>query len=151
MKVIAKGAVRLPCASANLRRAERVITRFYEAQLRPSGVKGTQFTLLQALDTVQGISQKGLAELLEMDSTTLTRTLALLRGKGWVVSEAGADRREWRFRLTTKGQSEFRKALPYWQAAQSALKKALGTENWNRLLDSTVGIADIARSQAGFK
>ena len=71
-----KTAVRLPCACANLRRADRVVTRYYDAVLRPSGLHVTQFTLLQALNHASEISQKQLAELLEIDSTTLTRTLA---------------------------------------------------------------------------
>ena len=43
--------VRLSCACANLRRAARVITRLYDAALRPSGLSVAQFTLLQALNT----------------------------------------------------------------------------------------------------
>src|SRR5580704_4408110 len=86
--------VRLPCACANLRRADRVVTQFYDAVLRPSGLRVTQFTLLQALHHAPEISQKQLAELLAIDSTTLTRTLAHLRRKGWIRSGPGEDRRE---------------------------------------------------------
>src|SRR5258708_6979877 len=91
---------RLPCACANLRRADGVVTHFYDAALRPSGLSITQFTLLQALTLAPRISQKQLAELLEIDSTTLTRTLAPLRRKGWLRSAAGTDRRELRLSLT---------------------------------------------------
>jgi hypothetical protein len=79
--------VRLPCACANLRKASLVATQFYDAVLRPSGLRVTQFTLLQALNRAPGISQKNLAELLGVDSTTLTRTLAGLRRKEWLRSE----------------------------------------------------------------
>src|SRR5580704_3296791 len=89
-------AMRLPCACANLRRADRAVTQFYDAALRPSGLRATQFTLLQALTLSGEISQKQLGELLEIDSTTLTRTLVLLRSKGWLRSAAGTDRRELR-------------------------------------------------------
>jgi DNA-binding MarR family transcriptional regulator len=76
--------VRLSCACANLRRAARVTTRLYDAALRPSGLSVAQFTLLQALNTAPGMSQKQLAGLLEIDSTTLTRTLQPLRRAGWL-------------------------------------------------------------------
>ena len=56
-----------------------MVTRYYDAVLRPSGLQVTQFTLLQALHYASKISQKQLAELLEIDSTTLTRTLAPLQ------------------------------------------------------------------------
>src|SRR5579862_6558389 len=98
-RTLRKTAIRLPCACANLRRADRVVTQFYDAVLRPIGLRATQFTLLQALAAAPEISQKQLAELLEIDSTTLTRTLAPLRRKGWLHAETGADRRELRLSL----------------------------------------------------
>ncbi len=97
--------IRLPCACANLRRADRVVTQFYEAALRPAGMRITQFTLLQALQLAPGISQKQLGELLEIDSTTLTRTLAPLRSKGWLRSATGTDRRELRLSLTSRREA----------------------------------------------
>ena len=135
--------VRLPCACANLRRADRVVTQFYDAVLRPSGLRVTQFTLLQALHHAPEISQKRLAELLAIDSTTLTRTLALLRRKGWLHSEAGADRRELRLSLTAMGKREYERALPYWQSAQKRLQQALGKESWNHLMDAAVRTAGV--------
>src|SRR5437660_1327326 len=101
-----KTAVQLPCACANLRRAARVVSQFYDGIIRPSGLQISQFTLLQALHHAPGISQKQLAELLGIDSTTLTRTLALLRRRGWLHSETGADRRELQLLLTPAGKQE---------------------------------------------
>lgn len=138
-----KTAIRLPCACANLRRADRVVTRYYDAMLRPSGLHVTQFTLLQALQRAPEISQKQLADLLEIDSTTLTRTLAPLRRKGWLRSAAGEDRRALRLSLTAAGKREFKRALPSWQRAQKGLEQALGTENWNRLMDAAVLAAEL--------
>jgi DNA-binding MarR family transcriptional regulator len=138
-----KPAVRLPCTCANLRRADRVVTRYYDAMLRPSGLHSTQFTLLQALNEASEISQKRLAELLEIDSTTLTRTLAPLRRKGWLQSEAGADRLELRLSMTAAGKREYKRALPYWQSAQKGLEHALGKENWNHLIDAAVRTAGV--------
>ena len=80
-------------------------TQFYDAALRPSGLRITQFTLLQALTLASGISQKQLGELLQIDSTTLTRTLAPLRKKGWLRSATGTDRRELRLSLTCRGKT----------------------------------------------
>jgi DNA-binding MarR family transcriptional regulator len=137
-----KPGFQLPCACANLRRAGRAVTRYYDAALRASGLQVTQFTLLQALTYAPEISQKRLAELLEMDSTTLTRTLAPLRQKGWLRSEAGADRRELRHSLTGAGKREYKRALPYWESAQDGLKQAMGKEDWNRLMEVTARAVD---------
>ena len=135
-------SVRLPCACANLRRAAHVATHIYDDTLRPSGLRSTQFTLLQALNIAPSISQKQLGELLGLDSTTLTRTLARLRRKGWVRSRRGKDLRELRLSLTPAGQREFQRVLPYWESAQKRLQRALG-KHWNRIIDTAVRIAEV--------
>jgi DNA-binding MarR family transcriptional regulator len=135
--------IQLPCACANLRKASLVATQFYDAVLRPSGVRVTQFTLLQALNRAPGISQKNLAELLGVDSTTLTRTLAGLRRKGWLRSETGTDRRELRLFLMAAGQEEYKRALPYWRSAQRRLRQALGEGNWNQVMKAAVRTAEV--------
>jgi DNA-binding MarR family transcriptional regulator len=140
----AKAVVQLACACANLRRAGRVVSKYYDSVLRPTGLHVSQFTLLQALNIAAEITQKQLAELLEIDSTTLTRTLAPLREKGWLRSDAGADRRELRLSLTTAGKREYKRALPYWRRAQNGLEQALGKEAWNRLIDVAVRAAGVA-------
>jgi DNA-binding MarR family transcriptional regulator len=137
----------LPCACANLRRADRVVSQLYDDALRPSGLRITQFTLLQALTLAPGvskeISQRQLAELLAIDSTTLTRTLAPLREKGWLRSVPGTDRRELRLSLTAAGRRAYKRTLPYWRTAQKNLLRALGMENWNRLMETAVGTAGL--------
>jgi DNA-binding MarR family transcriptional regulator len=133
----------LPCACANLRKAALMATQIYDGMLRPAGVRTTQFTLLQALHHAPGVTQKKLANLIGIDSTTLTRTLGFLRGKGWIHSETGTDRRELRHCLTEAGQREYRRVLPYWQAAQRRLRKATGEEVWNQMMHAAVHIAEI--------
>ncbi len=134
----------LPCACASLRKAARVVTQFYDCMLRPSGMRPTQFTLLQALNTAPGISQKELAELLGIDSTTLTRTLSLIRRSQWLRSERGDDRRELRLYLTTAGHREYLRVLPYWRSAQTGLRRALGERNWREVMSAAVRTAGIA-------
>jgi DNA-binding MarR family transcriptional regulator len=99
---------------------------------------------LQALNRAPGISQKNLAELLGIDSTTLTRTLAGLRRKGWLRSEIGTDRRELRLFLMAAGLREYKRVLPYWQAAQRRLRQALGEENWDQVMNAAERIAEVA-------
>src|SRR5258708_37267298 len=83
----------LPCACQNLRRLPRVVTRIYDQELRKAGFEITQFGLLTALATTGKANQKLLSAGFAMDSTTLTRTLGLLRKQGWVQVERGEDRR----------------------------------------------------------
>jgi DNA-binding MarR family transcriptional regulator len=123
----------LSCACASLRRAARAVTRSYEAALKESGLQPTQFTLLQALEVMGQSSQRALADLLALDSTTLTRSLSPLEKRGWIRSGPGRDRREVRWSLTPAGRRLLAAALPAWERAQAHLRARLGASRWERL------------------
>ena len=123
----------LPCACANLRRASRAVTRLYDEELRTSGLKPTQFTLLMALDTAGETTQGDLGQILALDSTTLTRTLAPLLRRGSIRAVQGRDRRERHLSLTAEGRQRFNRARPYWERAQRRLKGSLGQSTWEQL------------------
>ena len=127
----------LPCMCASFRRSSRALTQHYDKALRPLGLRATQFTVLQALSLVGEVSQAELGEILAMDSTTLTRTLEIMGRHGWIAKHPGKDRREWRLSLTNFGKSQFKKALPSWQAVQSRLRGQLGGDRWEKLLSLT--------------
>jgi|HubBroStandDraft_6_1064221.scaffolds.fasta_scaffold02893_2 DNA-binding MarR family transcriptional regulator len=139
--------VSLPCGCANLRRAARIVTQRYDQNLQPAGIKTTQFTLLQALTRAGNISQGNLGDLLGLDSTTLTRTLALLRRKGWIQTKPGEDRREVRLTLTAEGRRKYLSALRYWQSAQRQLRGVLGEAGWKQMMESTILAATFAQQR----
>ena len=123
----------LPCTCANLRRAARVVTRLYNQQLRSGKIEITQFSILMALDRAGEISQGKLGNLLALDSTTLTRMLALLRERGWIQEKEGEDRRFRLIRLTTTGRAKLQDSLPHWKRAQDRMQSALGEDMMRRL------------------
>ncbi len=124
----------LPCLCANLRRAARALTQIYEEALRPVGVRGSQFTILQTLSLAGELTQGQMAHLLTMDSTTLTRTLAIMRRCGWISRRQGRDRREWRIQLSKAGKTKFERALPQWEKAQALVRKKLGERRWDEAM-----------------
>jgi DNA-binding MarR family transcriptional regulator len=124
---------RLPCACATLRRAARAITQHYDDALRPAGLRSSQFTLLQALELAKEIRQGDLGRMLAIDSTSLTRTLAIMVRSGWIARRRGDDRREQRFRLTSAGQAQLKSAYPYWERAQTQMRRKLGKTRWEAL------------------
>src|SRR5882672_8194183 len=107
----------LPCACQNLRRVTRIMTRIYDQELRKAGLEITQFGLLTALATTGEANQKRLSAGFAMDTTTLTRTLGLLRKQGWVRLKRGKDRREHLFSLTPAGKRKMEEAQPHWEVA----------------------------------
>ena len=135
----------LPCACANLRRASRAVTQVYDQELRGSGLRVTQFTLLQALELSSSLTQGRLGELLSLDSTTLTRTLRPLLGRGWVRSLPGEDRRERHFQLTPAGRRQLAYARHGWERAQQRLQTALGVRDWQGLHTVLVAVTEAAQ------
>lgn len=130
----------LPCACANLRRAARAVTHLYDQELRPTGLEPTQFTLLMTLNATGEVTQGKLGQRLILDSTTLTRSLAPLRARGWISSRRGQDRRERLWKLTTAGRRVLERAQPYWEQAQRRLRKALGQDEWSSLQEVLVRV-----------
>lgn len=116
----------LPCYCATLRQAARAATALYESALADSGLHLTQYTALQALKLAPNLTTTDLADLIGMDQTTATRTLALIKKRGLIASRRGQDRRERRWNLTSLGESVFGKAHPKWQSAQAAFEQRLG-------------------------
>src|ERR1700693_3028558 len=127
----------LPCMCASFRRASRILTQHYDTALRPLGLRATQFTLLQALSLAGEVSQRTLGEILAIDSTTLTRTLAIMGRRGWIASRSGKDRRERWLSLSEIGRAEFKRARPHWEKVQQGLRARLGNKRWNELLNLT--------------
>ncbi|HJV51863.1 MAG TPA: MarR family transcriptional regulator [Noviherbaspirillum sp.] len=110
--------IRLPCYAGSLRQASRIVTQMYDAALKPSGVKITQFGILRLLSAYPGLTTGEMAEALVMDSTTLTRTLKIIQDNGWIAVAPGEDRRERHWTITRAGQERMEQALPLWKNVQ---------------------------------
>ena len=135
------------CTCANLRKAARAVTQVYDAALRPSGLKATQFSLLAALSQPDAVPLTKLADALVMDRTTLTRNLKPLVGKGFVRIDQGEDQRVRRISLTETGQDILDQARPLWRQAQSRLVESLGYERWSGLIDDLTATVTLVQGR----
>jgi DNA-binding MarR family transcriptional regulator len=131
----------LPCMCGSFRRTARALTQLYESALRRLGLRATQFTILQALSLAGEVSQGRLGEMMAMDSTSLTRTLAIIIRKGWISERRGRDRRERRLRLSRAGEAKLGRALPKWEEVQARVRRQVGEQDWNDLLRLTRQLA----------
>ncbi|SIO57289.1 transcriptional regulator, MarR family [Singulisphaera sp. GP187] len=122
-----------PCLCAALRQAARAVTRIYDAELRETGLRSTQHSLLRLLDRVGEIRQGDLGEMASLDATTLTRSLRPLEKRGWVTIRAGADRREKLVAITVAGKAKVEQARPAWLMAQERMRRTLPDGTWNAL------------------
>jgi len=137
----------LPCLCANLRRAARTLTQFYEDALRPLGLSSSQFTILQALAVAGSLTQGRLGQILGMDSTTLTRTLAIMRRHRWIARRRGADRREWHIAPSASGKALFQHATPHWEKAQAQVRRSLGEGRFAQLTQLTTALTDLVTAK----
>jgi len=134
---------------ANFRRTARALTQVYEEALRPLGLRATQLTILQALSRAGEVSQGKLGGILVMDTTSLTRTLAIMARRGWIEEQRGEDRRQRRIRLSAAGDTKLKRAMPVWEKMQSRLRGRLGKQKWGSLLQLTHYVTEISRTQGG--
>lgn len=116
--------------------AARVVTRAYDDALRPVGLRATQLAVLVAVGNGGTMSITGLAKLMAMDRTTLTRNLRPLEKADLIAVGLEGWRRSRTLEITKKGQLLLREALPYWERAQEALRHKLGDQNWVSVHDS---------------
>jgi DNA-binding MarR family transcriptional regulator len=134
----------LPCMCGNFRRAARALTQLYENALRPFGLRATQFSILAG-----EVSQAQLGEILAMDSTSLTRTLAIMRWQSWIAERPGEDRRERLLSLAGAGEKKLARVLPVWEKVQARLRGELGEQAWGSLLRLTHEVTRKITTQGG--
>jgi DNA-binding MarR family transcriptional regulator len=133
---------------ANVRRASRVLSQIYEDAMRPHGLRMTQFSILQALSMMGEGLQGQVADVLALDSTTLTRSVALLRKRGWVKVRKGDDQRERWLSLSKAGGAELARILPAWNAVQAEVRRKLGEERWKALTQLSMDVLDLPAGPA---
>lgn len=116
------------CPVNRARTRARLLTRYLEAALRPSGLTADQFALLSALAAGRGPKLKDLAQTTGHEVSTLSRSLKLLDQKGYIHSRTDEDdRRKKQIGLTVRGEIRLEQALELWQQAIAALPKDDGS------------------------
>ena len=121
------------CTNLKLRQLTRRVTQFYDAQLSPSGLKVTQYSLLSHVLKLAPVRPGDLARAMKMDASTLTRNLKLLLAAGWVLIAPGVDGRSRQVTLTPAGKDKRQQAQQQWRAAQTRLNHLLGMERVSAL------------------
>lgn len=122
-------------AFAALRTATRAVTQFYDLVLSPTGLKTTQFVILQEINAAGEIAQCDFAREFGIAVPTLSRRFGGLRKKELIQIRRGERHGERIYRLTPKGQDALHVAVPYWDRAQRRLKTVLGNADWDQLLE----------------
>ncbi len=134
------------CASLNFRRTARAVTRLYDAAMEESGLRSTQFAILVGIAKKQPIAIGALGEMLQIDQTTLTRSLRRLQNDGLISTSKRLAMRRRFLELTPSGEKSLARALLYWRRMQGDFQSAIGLNYWKELQAELEGISKLAAS-----
>jgi len=122
------------CVCFNLRWVTRVVTQFFDTELRRHGIRPTQTPILAALTAKRAWRMEELSDWLAMERTTLVRNLQPLERDGLVeLSGTGRGGRV-SLSITAKGKKDLARAMPAWRSAQEAVVRTLGEKRWSAIL-----------------
>jgi DNA-binding MarR family transcriptional regulator len=116
------------CVAVRLRLLNRVVTSFYDEALRPLGLKVSQLNILIVTAKLGLARPAQVCEILQLDTSTLSRNVKPLQAHGWLEVVPEEDARAQPFRLTPRGKRLIEKAVPAWQEAQRQATELLGDE-----------------------
>jgi DNA-binding MarR family transcriptional regulator len=115
------------CVAGHLRAAARVITREYDAALRPHGLRITQVAILARLADLQPVTLTAFADALAGDRSAVARDIAILERAGFVASAPNTeDKRARDLSLTRAGLTKLSECAPAWHATQAMMRERLG-------------------------
>ena len=135
------------CACFSVRRISRVITQFFDAEVRRHGLRPTQTPILGALQAKDGWSMSELSEYLGMERTTLLRNLRPLQRLGLIRASGGGRGGHVELQITAKGRAALVKLLPAWRSAQDRVVGILGRERWSGIIRDLEDVAARLKAQ----
>lgn len=114
------------CYCLKMRRAGSDLTRFYDKQLEPSGVTVSQYSLLLNISLAEQGTIKELADMAELDRSTLARNIKPLFKKNLVYDAKEDGARNSKIALTAEGEKALEQAKLLWSNAQRLVQEKLG-------------------------
>ena len=112
-------------------------TRQYDATLKPTGLRITQFSLLMNIRRNPQISVSALSDLMRMDQTTITRNLKVLEKKALIrIFPDPDDKRIRKIQMTHEGKKTVKQTMPSWISAQGKMVDSIGSDQAALLVQS---------------
>lgn len=119
------------CYCTNTRQSANVISDFYDAELKESGLTTPQYRLLTQLRRLGSANITRWAETVGLDRSTMVRNVKLLEAKGLLDQAEGHGKV---LTLSPRGEAALEAAVPLWNAAQEKIASFLGEEDSQAIL-----------------
>ena len=124
------------CLAVRLRMLNRVITNIYDDAFRDLGVKTSQLNILVATKRMGLARPAEICDILQLDTSTLSRNVERMKARGWLEVVPDEDARAQPFRLTAKGKRLLDRAQPAWEQAQQKATELLGADAIDAIHDA---------------
>lgn len=121
------------CFCLKMRRASADITNYYDRVLEPSGVTVGQYSILLNTSKAEKGTVKELADMAELDRSTLARNIKPLIGRKLIYDAKEDGARNSRLLLTEAGKRTLLQAQSLWEEAQNKMREHLGEEGMAEL------------------
>ena len=111
---------------------DRILTQVFDDALRGVGIGSTQLTMLALVASLEGLRAVEIGQMLEMEKSTVSRCLAVLRKRGWVhtVERKGGGKG---IGVTDQGNKVLKRAGPVWRNAETRARDVLGADTMESL------------------
>ncbi|TVQ21521.1 MAG: hypothetical protein EA383_17015 [Spirochaetaceae bacterium] len=130
------------CPGYTLRRAQKTVSRLFEASFRGAQITSSQYAILLTLAINQPLSTGTLSVQLSSEVSTVTRNMQALEKLDLVMTRPGADKRFRHYHLTETGVHALEENLPRWKEAQKQTMSRVGKMRWMAMLGGLKSLYD---------
>ena len=140
------------CNCLALRKATRRMSQFYDSALAPSGLRGTQYSILVDLvrrgDAPPTIRE--LSEAMVLDQSTIGQNLRPLEREGLIALVPDpADRRSRRIKLTKAGRARLRRGAAALERRTAAIRERLWQTRRGRAASTVLALSPAIQTLVG--
>jgi len=114
-----KGEITMNLLGQKANQLSRSFNKKLNEKISPLGLYASQWGIILYLYKKEECMQIDLSQYLGVEAPTIARTLAKMEDMGWVIRQAGKDKRERHIRLTENALEMF----PKWYEAASFIEK----------------------------
>lgn len=122
------------CYCLDMRKTSQKVTNIYNKALKSINISITQFGLLKHIQTLQPVNVTDLANDMELDRTTVVKTLKLLENRGYILDISENGKRNRKLTLTDDGKSAVEKGTILRIKLQDKFKDFLDEKDLKELL-----------------
>jgi DNA-binding MarR family transcriptional regulator len=122
------------CLVVRVRAINRVVTRLYDNILRGHGLRASQMSLLVAIVGYGPVQPSQLAQVLELEKSTLSRDVDRMIERGWIQTLPHEDGRSHFLQATPAGKALLEQVSAAWEEGQKRARQQLGVEGVEALM-----------------